>query len=903
MAKRRVIRGGNQKFKQRALLFLGSFTSPNRFKRYWFNQDGAKRAGKIAAAGFAGVLLMFLYFAKDLPSPGKINARIGSQNTEFYDRTGREKIFELHGDKNRKVIQFNEMSDNIKKATIAIEDKDFYKHGAFSVQGIGRAFTGVVTGDRSRGGGSTITQQYVKNALLSPEYTYTRKAKELILAIEIEQLYKKDDILKLYLNEIPYGSQAYGVESACQTYFRKNLDGKPQETKCASTLSLSQASLLAAMPQLPTYYSPYGQNVDALIARQHTVLDAMTEQKMISKEEAEGAKIKGEPTLTTLVATIGIEERPRINTAANPYPHFSQYTKQYLEKKYGIRRVEEGGLKVITSIDIEKQKAAQEAVSNGIGNVRRLGGSNVALVSADPKTGQVLAMLGSYDANDEKYGEFNVALANRQPGSSFKPIVYATAMGKNWGAGSTLYDVQTDFGNYKPKNYTNRTYGVQSVRTALAGSLNIPAVKMLHIAGIKNSIQQAEKMGITTLNKPDPTNYYGLSLVLGSGEVKLNDMVNAYEVFANGGTHYDSTPVLKITDPNGKEIENNEKPKGKKALDAQVAYIISDILSDNRARAFAFGSNNPLVIPGRTVAAKTGTTENYNDAWTMGYTPDLVTGVWAGNNDNKPMSAAASTISAPIWNAYMREALQGVPDKKFDRPAGVKEVTVDAVTGRLPTNATRQRRTDLFPSWYKPQNVSGSRTERVDRVSGKLATECTPEAAVETVSTANVSAEVAPNDPQYRNWQPPVAALARSLGYSAGGGGVIPTERDDAHSCDDAKPTVSLSATDNGGGQTTIRASVVSGKFPANKLTVYMDDQVISTQELSGNIDYQFNYDIPPGSHALRAVVTDTGYYSATDDTTVTVAQSGTGGARTSPFQSPQSQQPRTSPSRAVPNL
>lgn len=273
MAKRRVIRGGNRDIKARAGQFFGSFTSPNRFKRYWFNPTGARRFGKISAAGLAGLFLMFLWFAKDLPSPGKINSRIGSQNTEFYDRENKVKIYEVHGDKNRKVIEFNEMSDNIKMATVAIEDKDFYKHGAFSAMGIGRAFTGVLTNDRSKGGGSTITQQYVKNALLTNEYSVTRKIKELILAIEIEQLYKKDDILKLYLNEIPYGSMAYGVESACQTFFKGNLEGKPEGTKCASTLDLKQSTLLASMPQLPTYYSPYGQNVEALVDRQHRVLD------------------------------------------------------------------------------------------------------------------------------------------------------------------------------------------------------------------------------------------------------------------------------------------------------------------------------------------------------------------------------------------------------------------------------------------------------------------------------------------------------------------------------------------------------------------------------------------------------------------------------------------------------
>lgn len=883
MAKRRVIRSSDRSFKGRAKRFGASFLTPNNFKRYWLNAEGAKRAGKIAGAVFLAMFLVLAYFAKDLPSPGKINARIGSQNTVFYDRTGNTKIYEVHGDKNRKVIEFQDMPQSIKDATVAIEDKDFYDHGAFSIMGVGRAFTGVLFRDPSRGGGSTITQQYVKNALLTPERSYTRKIKELILAFEIEQLYKKDDILKLYLNEIPYGSQAYGIESACRTYFPQNV----QNDKCAANLTLSQSATLAAIPQLPSYYSPYGQNRDALIARQHRVLNLMAEQKKISQQEADAAKIQGGPGLDNLVAKIGLSPAPKVATQKTDYPHFARYAQEYLESKYGVRQVEDGGLKVITSIDIDKQKQAEKAIKDNMANVRRLGGSNAALVSADPKTGQVLAMVGSYDYNDADYGDFNVALAKRQPGSSFKPIVYATGFKKNWGPGSTIYDVQTDFGNYKPKNYTGRFYGVQSVRTALAGSLNIPAVKMLWLAGIPESLKTAKDLGITTLNeKPDT---YGLSLVLGSGEVRLNEMVNAYESFANGGQHYDATPILKVTDPNGKEIENNEKPKGKKVLDPQISYLISNILSDNKARTYIFGANNPLVIPGRTVAAKTGTTENYNDAWTMGYSTDLVTGVWAGNNNNKPMTSSASTVSAPIWNSYMKEALKSYPNSEFTRPAGIKELTLDANTGKLPTASTKQRRTDLFPSWYKPENVAGTQTGRIDKVSGKLATECTPPEAVETVTASQIAAEVPPSDPQYKRWQPPVAALASTLGYSSGG--VIPTEKDNVHQCSDIKPSASISATGTGPIQITVNAT--QGTHPLKTLTVYLNDQVISTQNIGGSTSYTFENSPPAGSYTLRVVVTDAALYTGTNETTVTVASGGSQGA---PFCGNQPCQPGQSP-------
>jgi membrane peptidoglycan carboxypeptidase len=910
MAKRRVIRGGNKGFKASALRFLTSFTSPNNFKRYWLNQEGAKRLGKIAGAGALALFLVLLFFAKDLPSPSKINARIGSQNTEFYDRTNTVKIWEIHGDKNRKVIPFNDMSDNIKHATIAIEDKDFYKHGAFSIFGIGRALTGVIFRDPGRGGGSTITQQYVKNALLTDQHSLTRKIKELILALEIEQLYKKDDILKLYLNEIPYGSQSYGIESACRTYFKGNIDpaklqaaGKPSDTPCASTLSLRQASMLAAIPQLPSYYSPYSTHTDDLVARQHLVLEKMVEQKYATKDEAEAAKIT-DSSLHGLVVQTGILPQPEVQTQVTDYPHFAQYAQEYLEAQLGVKQVEAGGLRVVTTLDIDKQKKAQAAIDgpNGIKAVRRSGGSNVAMVSADPKTGQVLAMIGSYNANDPNYGQFNVALANRQPGSSFKPFVYATAMKGNWGPGSTLYDVTTDFGGgYKPKNYSGRNYGVQSVRTALDGSLNIPAVKMLYIAGVSKSIQTAKDMGISTL-KESP-NTYGLSLVLGSGEVKLNEMVNAYQSFANGGMHYEATPILKVTDPHNKVLKDNTKPKGKRVLDAQISYLMANVLSDNRSRAYIFGSNNPLTIPGRVVAAKTGTTEHFNDAWTMGFSPDIVTGVWAGNNDNAPMSTEAVDIAAPIWNAYMRSVLLDskhpeYADSKWTAPSGIQTVTLDAITGTAVTAATKQKRTDVFPSWYKPQNASGFRSARVDTVSGKLATACTPEAAVQTVTAGSVRAEIPATDPLYKNWAGPVAALAATLGYSAGG--AIPTDNDNVHNCSDAKPTVSVTATPSS--PTTITATVASGTFPASKLEIFFDDQLISTQAISGNATYSLPYNAPAGSHTVRAVATDTGLYSGSGETTVTITGTGdqgnAGGNRSVSLVSPSNGQSLKSISR-----
>ncbi len=883
---RRVIRGGDRSFKGRILLFLRAFTSWSLFKRYWFSRDGARRVGIIAGAGILSIVALFAYFAKDLPSPGKINARIGAQNTVFYDRTGQTKIFELHGDKNRKLVEFKQMPKHLRNATIAIEDKDFYKEGAFSVNGTVRAAFYNFTKKGTFQGGSTITQQYVKNALLDPnDRSITRKIKELILSIEIDQLYKKDDILRLYLNEIPYGSQAYGVEAACRTFFPANI----KEDNCSAQLTLSQSAMLAAMANLPTYYSPYGQNVEALKFRQALVLNAMAEQDYISQVEADAAKIKD-------FAAIGLAPAPQIGTQQTDFPHFARYAQEYLEGKYGTRTVESGGLKVITSLDIKKQKLMERAIkgSNGIAAVRRSGGSNVAMVSADPKTGQVLAMMGSYDPNDKDFGAFNVALANRQPGSSFKPIVYATAMKKNWGPGSTIYDVDTDFGGGKRfRNYSGGHYGIQSMRSSLAGSLNIPAVKMAYIAGVEESLKTAHAMGISTLNMP--ASHYGLTLVLGSGEVKLNDMVNAFESFANGGVHHEATPILKVTDPRQRVLMDTSKPKKpKRVLDAQIAYLMANIMSDTRARQYIFGANNPLQISGRTVAAKTGTTTDFKDAWTMGYTPDLVTGVWAGNNDNRPMTSDAVNIAAPLWHDYMagytdrqtRERVEGAladypTTSNWTAPPGIQTLTLDADTGGAVTPATRNRRTDVFPSWYKVQSAGGVKTANIDKVSGKLATECTPPAAIQSVTAGQIHAEIPSTDAAYARWQAPIAALAQRLGF-ASGVGAIPTQKDDIHNCSDAKPTVDVSATGSSTLQITVNVS--SGTHPANGLTVYFDDQVISTQGLNGSTSYTFSYNAPSaGSHTIKAVATDTALYSGQDETTVTTVAGGGGFVGLSP--------------------
>jgi membrane peptidoglycan carboxypeptidase len=838
------------------------------------------------------VFLVFLWYAKDLPTPGKINARISAQTTKFYDSTEKHLLYELLGDKNRSVIKFDQIPDVVKQSTIAIEDKDFYNHGAFSVVGILRAAYVDLMHRERRQGGSTITQQYVKNALLDPtDFSISRKIKELILAIEIGQFYSKNDILALYLNEIPYGARAYGIESACKTFFPQNTDESDKDKRCAKNINLSQAALLAAMLNAPSFYSPYGGHTDKLIARQHLVLDLMTEQKYITEAAATQAKwteadLK-DPTKISQVQNLYANLDPR-------FAHAILYTQDFLEGKYGTKTVTEGGLKVITTIDYDKQVAAHEAIKANMGNVRSLGGSNAAFVSTDPKSGHILAMLGSHDFLDEKFGQVNVATAERQPGSSFKPIVYATLFGKNkdascakdrscatYGPGTTMYDVPTSFGGnpeYKPLNFGKKNYGVLTARQALAGSLNIPAVKALAMAGLNNSLQTAQSLGITTLKSSAD---YGLSLVLGSGEVQLVEMANAYESFANGGQHFEQTPVLKLFDQKGKTMEDNSKPKKpKQALDPQVAYMMADVMSDNNAKRYVFGNSLDLRNGCSNISArgcihygvKTGTTEHFNDAWTVGFTPDITAAVWVGNNDNKPMNDAAANIAAPIWKSYMNAVLGGQANAGWEKPTGVKTVSLDKQTGRSVVAGTKDTTVDVFGSWYTPMSGISGKTAQIDKISKKLATECTPELAKETVHSNAVSPEItrAENPTQYQLW---LTALQKS-GYSTSGGD-LPTESDDVHHCDDEKPKVNILGA-SGGGPYDFTVQVNSGTFAANKLQVYFDDQIISTQVINGSGSYNVTYTpTEGGSHTFKAVVTDAALYQGDDEQNVTVTNVG----------------------------
>ncbi len=718
---------------------------------------------------FAGLLLvvflsfLFLFYVtKNLPDPNRLIEREVAQSTRIYDRTGQTVLYEIFGNEKRTLINIDDLPPYVKQATIAIEDKDFYKHRGVSLWAILRtAVTNIVF--RQKAGASTLTQQFVKNAVLSPEKTYTRKLKEAILAYRLEKKFSKDEILQMYLNEIPYGSTAYGIEAASQRYFGVN----------AKNLSLAQAALLAALTQAPSRDSPYGPNKDSLIARQQYILDQMSEQGYISSRQAEEAK--REP--------LEFKEQDS-NIVA---PHFVMYVKEVLAEKYGEKLVEQGGLKIITTLDLYKQKIAEEVISEWAEkNLNKYAAWNSSLVAIDPKTGQVLSMVGSKDYFAKAGPEGcisgssckfepndNVSLRPRQPGSSIKPIVYATAFVRGFTPQTNLYDVVTSFSNdpdnpYAPSNYDGNENGPVSMKKALAGSLNIPAVKTLYLAGLNNVLDVAKELGYTTLSDPDRL---GLSMVLGGGEIKLIEHANAYSAFARDGLISPISSLLKIEDANGNILEEFQE-SSRKAIDSNVAREINDILSDNGARAYIFGSSNWLTLGDRPVAAKTGTTNDNRDAWTIGYTPSLVAGVWVGNNDNSQMKAGSdgSVVAAPIWHDYMKKVLGDTPVENFKKPTVEK-------TGKCVLDGCSV----------------GEETVKIDRASGLLATELTPpDYVIEKTYAQHHSIlyyvdknnprgdypQKPQDDPQFHLWENAVKAWAEKRGNATS---TPPKEYDNVH--------------------------------------------------------------------------------------------------------------------------
>ena len=661
-----------------------------------------------------------------LPSIDNFENRKVAESTKIYDRTGNIVLFDVYGQIRRTVVPLEEISPYIRKATIAIEDAEFYAHKGFRPLSFLRAlFVNMTSGSFSQGG-STLTQQVVKNALLTQRKTISRKIEEIILALRLERVYSKDQILQTYLNETSYGGTIYGVQEASQYFF--GMDAKD--------LDLAQAAYLAALPQAPTRYSPHGSHRDLLDARQKFVLRRMLDEGLITEEEH--ARAAEETVEFRSSATAGIKA-----------PHFVFFIREYLEEKYGADIVAQGGLKVVTTLDWDLQEKAEAIVAkHAPGMQANFRAENEGVVALEPSSGQILAMVGSRGYFDETIdGKVNVAIARRQPGSSFKPFVYATALKKGYTPETVVFDLKTQFSThcapndfssedpcYSPENFDGAFKGPLTFRSALAQSVNIAAIKVLYLAGIPDSIRTATDLGITTLAG---ANRYGLTLVLGGGEVTLLDLTSAYGVFGNDGVRNPATGILRVEDRDGNVLEEYAE-EGSRVLDAQIARQISDILSDNVARTPEFGANSPLYFPGTPVADKTGTTNDYRDVWIVGYTPGIALGAWAGNNDNSPMEKRiAAFIISPMWHEIMEYALEKYPSESFTPPAPENPDALPPVLrGVWNTDPSRGVHEILY--WLDKDNPRSGRPGN-------------------------------PADPQFALWEYPVSLWAESAPSASGG--------------------------------------------------------------------------------------------------------------------------------------
>ncbi len=671
-----------------------------------------KLAG-LAKLSFFGVILFFIasflvlpLFAFNLPSPDKVVRREGF-STKILDRNG-ETLYDIFEGERRTPVTLDKVPKYLKEATVAIEDKNFYKHGGFDPLGMVRGFSRVFTLGRAQGG-STLTQQLVKNVLLSPERSIFRKIREFILAIQIERKYSKEQILQMYLNEAPYGGTSWGVETASEVYFGKKV----------SDLTLVESAILAGFPQRPSYYSPYSSNPKAYVPRTQDVLRRMREDGYITSEQEKAA---GEQLESVVFQARG---------ASFKAPHFVQYVQKILEERYGSEAVEQGGLRVTTTLDLKLQESAQEIVAEEIAKVESQRITNGAAVSLDPETGEILAMVGSKNFNDPNYdGQFNVVVAPRQPGSAFKPFTYVTAFKEGYSPSTLIMDVPTTFPgganqpDYNPVNYDGKHRGPMQVRYALANSINVAAVKMLAMVGIRDVLETAYDLGITTL-KPDKETLerVGLSLTLGGGEVRLLDLTGAYAAFMNKGFKVEPVAILKVEDADGKVLEEVKAEKKNRVLSEEEAYLITSILSDNAARSEIFGLNSLLNIPGRSVAVKTGTTNDKKDNWTVGGNSQAVVGVWVGNNDNTSMLNVASGVSgaSPIWRRVLLEALADKPNVGFEIPKGIVTASVDVVSGYRAHDGYPSR-TEYFIKGSEPGEDTIHVKLKVCKSDGKLAT-------------------------------------------------------------------------------------------------------------------------------------------------------------------------------------
>lgn len=681
-----------------------------RFKQRYLKQRllayGLIGAATTVLVGFIFSFLVFAWYAKDLPSPSKLS-NLSGYSTVFFDRNGKV-LYDMYKDKNRVPVTFDEIPDYLKKATIAIEDKNFYKHSGISQFGIIRAAINILLGKGIQSG-STITQQLIKNVLLTSRKTISRKVQEMILAFEVERRYRKDEILLMYLNESPYGGTFWGVGTAAKGYFGKEV----------KNLNLLESAILAGLPQSPSLYSPFIGKNDAWKRRTKDVLRRMREDKYINHDQEKKALSDLEKIRFSA---------PKLTIAA---PHFVFYIKDFIEKEYGEKLIDQG-IKIKTTIDLEVQKMAEKIVREEIKNLKGLNATNGSVVVLDSKTGDILAMVGSYDFNDKKFGKYNASLGLRQPGSAVKPITYATAFEKGYSPATLLMDVKTEFSSgqsgdkpYIPVNYDGKYRGPMQVRFALGNSENIPAVKMLAMVGIRDFLQKASEMGLTQFAPTQNNlNRFGLAITLGGGETTLLDLTSAFSVFADSGYKKDISGISEITDFKGKKIYKKVRVNKRQVISKEVAFLISHILSDNNARLEVFGPNSYLNIPGKTVAVKTGTTDDKRDNWSVGYTKSVTVGVWVGNNDNSPMNpkiASGATGASPIFYRLMKEILKKYEDGIMDKPEKVKALTIDAFLGGLPKDGYPTR-SEYFVEGTEPKDISPFYKKlKISKSTGKLA--------------------------------------------------------------------------------------------------------------------------------------------------------------------------------------
>lgn len=844
---------------------------PKRQFKYWFSRQGGIMALKItgigALASFLLLIGVFAYFRKDLPNLRDISGNNIGGSIQYYDRTGQTLLWEDYDAVKRNPVQDENLSQSLKDATVAIEDKDFFNHGGFDVKGIARAgVSNTIGSGNTQQGGSTITQQLVKlTQNWSRDKTYTRKVKELILSVELERSYSKKEILAAYLNTAPYGDITYGAEAAMQDYFKKS----------AKDITLDEAAFLAAIPQSPTYYSPYGARYDkeALVGRQHYILDLMVQQGKITSEQRDEAK--------KIDTTAKIQPRtPKYQNIQAPYFVLTA-KEQLLASRPETAKV--GGMKVTTTLDVEKQKLAEEQVAKGLRQVQRQGGDMVAFAAEDVKTGQMVALVGGVDFNNKEYGQNNYARLKLPPGSSYKPYDYAALIENttNSGAGSVLYDTQGPVDGYpctnkaRPpagnclQNYDFRYPGPLTLRYALGGSRNVPAVKAMATVGVDKTIatskalmqspgtKEGEARGDYKCYQDDNLTKekacFTASAIGDGAYLKLDEHVHGIASLSRNGKNIPQTYILKIEDARGKTVEEWKPSEGKQAIRDETAYIISDMMSDPNASYLGQKSHR---YKGWKFGFKTGTTNDSKDGWMVGMSTQYAVATWVGYHDRtKELSGFMENMTQPIVNGWMQKAHEGLKPEERPKPAGVQSLPAYVVRTHVGVGSVEPSpANDLFPSWYK--KATNNTKQTIDIVSNKLATDCTPAKAKKDASNA--------------------MANTFSSDRFNGTAGVTTTEKDDVHKCEDAKPNITLTTTGSGRSYTFSATAnqgthpLSSDKFPG-KINIMVDGNVVRSFDVSSSpATVAMDYTSPTGGvHNVTAEVVDSVLYDASDSKSV----------------------------------